>query len=485
MEEVVELKTPHREWLDNRRISPILAEKFGLHTISRDGAHWLAVPYLENGKTINHKYRVASDKRRQLMDEGAPLTLWNHDCLLDESLDSQPLIITEGEWDALTILTAGKRRVVSVPNGAVDKTHDDTELVEAKRFQWFWRCEPLLSKVKRVILAVDNDEPGKALAADLCRLFGPERCAFVTYPEGCKDANDVAMFHGHDALVEMLDAAKDYPIKGLFKLDDFPELGEMQVIPIGIPGLTDLINVIPESLTVLTGYPGQGKTSLTMAIVGHLLRHNVPVCIGTFETLPKPILQRRLRASIIGCQELAIPKDKIPEADRLINDNLSIIAQMVREDSEMTLEDILDRARVAVLREGAKVLILDPWNEIEHKRNRDESETEYIGRAIRMLKQFMREYRVAVWIVAHPAKPGANLSKKHVPGLADISGSMNWANKPDYGVVCTRPDKESNVAVVYVTKVRMGYPGKEGKVSLAYDWRTASYSHVPSMEETA
>src|SRR3546814_5863398 len=155
------------------------------------------------------------------------------------------------------------------------------------------------------------------------------------------------MLHGHDALIEMLDAAKDYPIKGLFKLNDFPDLGEMQVIPIGIPGLSDLINVIPESLTVLTGYPGQGKTSLTMAIVGQLLRHNVPVCIGTFETLPKPILQRRLRASIIGCQEHIIPADQIPEPDRLIDDNLTIIAQMVREDSEMTLEDILEIGRAS------------------------------------------------------------------------------------------------------------------------------------------
>src|SRR3546814_12459340 len=108
----------------------------------------------------------------------------------------------------------------------------------------------------------------------------------------------------------MLDAAKYYPIKGLFKLNDLPDLGEMQVIPIGIPGLSDLINVIPESLTVLTGYPGQGTTSLTMAIVGHPLRHNVPACLGPFETFPQPISHRTPRASIIACRHPLTPPHK-------------------------------------------------------------------------------------------------------------------------------------------------------------------------------
>jgi twinkle protein len=118
---------------------------------------------------------------------------------------------------------------------------------------------------------------------------------------------------------------------------------------------------------------------------------------------------------------------------------------------------------------------LDPWNEIEHKHDRDESETAYTGRALRMIKQFMRQYQVAVWIVAHPSKPDAHAIKNSTPGLYHISGSANWANKPDYGVVYTRPDKTTNVAKVYVTKVRMGLPGKEGDVELAYDWRTSSF----------
>lgn len=468
-------------WLDTRGIDPTLAEKFGVRSKLLGQQEVLAVEYRERGQVINHKYRALSAKRFQ-MDPDAPLTLWNVDCLLDDSLASQPLIVTEGEWDALAILSSGKRRVVSVPNGAPAEPGDDQALAEGKRYSWFWRCEALLRDVGKVILCVDNDDPGRALASDLLRLFGPERCMFVTYPENCKDANDVKSLWGQDALIRMLDEAKPYPIKGLFRISDFPELGEMETIGHGIPGLSDLVQVVPSSLTVLTGYPGQGKTSLSMAIVGHLLRNNVPVCIGTFETLPKPILQSRLRATILRRQEHGlIPVSELQRADDVIERNLTIIAQMVDEDDELTLEEILERARVSVLRDGTKVVILDPWNEIEHKRRPDETETEYVSRALRMIKTFMRQNNVAVWIVAHPAKPHPSAGKKYVPGLSDISGSQNWANKADYGIVCTRPDKETNEAVVYVTKVRMGYPGREGKVRLAYDFRTSSYSHLPEM----
>jgi twinkle protein len=143
----------------------------------------------------------------------------------------------------------------------------------------------------------------------------------------------------------------------------------------------------------------------------------------------------------------------------------------------MSLDDVLEFARIAVQRDGAKIVILDPWNEIEHKRRRDESETEYAGRAIRAVKHFMRQHNVAFWIVAHPAKPEGG-TKLGTPGLYSIAGSAHWANKPDYGLTYTRPNKATNVAVIYVTKVRMGLPGKETDkdgVALEYDWRVSAY----------
>jgi twinkle protein len=160
--------------------------------------------------------------------------------------------------------------------------------------------------------------------------------------------------------------------------------------------------------------------------------------------------------------------------DALIEDNVRVITQMVDEDDEMDLEYFLDLCRTAVLRDGVKFVLLDPWNEVEHKRRPREEETDYVGRAIRAVKKFAKQYQVAFWIVAHPTKPQGE-GKAPVPGLYNISGSANWANKPDYGVTYHRARPDENRAELRVTKVRMGLPGKKGSAFVTFDHRNSTF----------
>ena len=481
------LRKEHLDWLNDRGIDPTLAEKFGLETVRMEGRDVLSVPYVEHGKVINHKYRQASDKQFQRMDKDAPLTLLNHDCLLDESLAQTPLIITEGEWDLLAIMTAGKRRVVSVPNGAPAQASDDDQLAEGARYAWYWRHEGLLNKVKQIIIAVDNDEPGKALAADLVRLFGPARCMFIDYPRFCKDPNDIALNWSHQRLIEVLDAAKPYPVKGLYGVDEFPELPAYQKWSTGIAELDNLFQVVPKTFTVVTGFAGQGKTSFLMWLIANLMRSGVHVTIASFETDIKPIFVRKLRAAIIGAGEYADHDSKELEyADSLIRRHLAIIAHSPTDDDDaLGVEDVLELARASVIRNGTRMLIIDPWNEIDHKRGRDESETDYTGRAIRMMKRFAKQNDIALWVIAHPSKPSQVYAKSKMPGLYDISGSANWANKADYGIVFQIKSRDYWTSTIAVTKVRMGLPGKMGQVVLQFDPRRSRYSFYADEEVEA
>lgn len=465
----------HRQWIEARGIDPVLAEKLGLETVQREGGYWLSVPYFEQGKPINHKYRLTSAKDHR-MDSGAPLTLWNRD-VLESWTNEHPLIVTEGEWDALAVMTAGFDRVVSVPNGAPQQETED--LAEAKRYEFVWRNKALLDKVDRFILATDADDAGRILAADLARLLGPERCMSVTYPEGCKDLNEVLVLHGEAEVARVLSGAKSYPVKGLYRLDDFPEPAPVRSIPVGIDGLADHFALVPGTFSVITGYAGMGKTSLLMSMLANVLKAGVNVAIGSFETLPRPILEQRLKAALY---EVDIKDDRVRKrgpADAMLARQLGVIAQLVDdEDTEMDIDYIIELAKVAVLRDGVRLLVLDPWNEIEHKRRSDESETDYTGRAIRALKRFARLYECAVWLVAHPRKPSTDGVPK-MPGLYDLSGSANFANKADYGFVVHRPDTTDTQVDVKVTKVRMGLPGKVGKVRLNWRPQFSAYDHVP------
>lgn len=469
----------HKEWISARGLDPQLAEKLGLATVQENGANWLVVPYLEAGEPINHKWRLTSEKRHK-MDAGAPLALWNADCLKDPKVrgGQAPVVITEGEWDAMAVMQAGIPFAVSVPNGAPAQVTADLD--NAKRYEWVDRHANDLAGVREFVIAADDDEAGHNLRTDLVAFLGADRCRFVNYPWPCKDLNEVLLEKGHEAVVECITLAKPFPVQGLYGIDDFPERGEVRSYACGIPELDDMIRIVPGTLTVVTGYANMGKSTLMNAVIGHQLVNHFGVCVASFETDVKPILVNGLLASMLGCASAEITRHQnYKPAMDCLRDRLRIISQTVDEDMEMDLDKFLELCRVAVVRHGVKMVVLDPWNELEHRRRRDETETDYIGRAIRALKRFAKQNDVAVVVVAHPTKP--HEGSKKIPGLYDISGSANWANKADYGLTYHRPKADENRAKVIVNKVRMGLPGKRGEIDLTFDFRVSRFRELEAL----
>ena len=451
----------HREWIEARGISAELAEKFGLATATKDGKAWLAVPYVENGLTVNHKYRLISEKRHQ-MDQGGKLVLWNHDCLLEDS--DEPVVICEGEWDALVAISLGWR-AVSVPNGASGG--------EGK-LSYLWEARDALNRVSKFILATDSDEAGLKLRANLVAHLGADRCSFVEYGADCKDLNETLDRYGVEAVSMVLKSATPFPVKGLYTIDDFPERPELVAWPTGIEPLGDMLYIVPGTLTVFTGHANMGKSTVMNSVIANMLKGGIPTLVASFETDVKPILRDGIRASLLGVGYHEIRNHDTRACDALIRDKMRIITQTVDEDDELDLEAFLDLCRVSVQRDGTRFIVLDPWNEIEHKMRHGEPETVYIGRALRAIKRFAKVHDVAFWIIAHPTKPFEG--KVRMPRLLDISGSANWANKADFGLSYHRGDEHT--ADLCVTKVRMGYPGRRGNVKVTYDHRISRFVEV-------
>lgn len=458
------LHAKHRQWIEARGLSAELAEKLGLETVQKDGKAWLAVPYVERGVVVNRKYRLISEKRHQ-MDKGGRLVLWNHDCLLQDS--DKPVVICEGEWDALAAIQAGYR-AVSVPNGASGSEG---------QLSYLWDARDLLLRVKNFILATDSDEAGLKLRANLVAHLGADRCSFVEYGADCKDLNDTLQLYGMEAVRTVLDRAKPMPVKGLYTIDDFPERPELTAWPTGIDALNDAgdhtrpaLYIVPGTLTVFTGHANMGKTTVMDCVMAHLLKIGVPTLVASFETDVKPILRDGIIASMLGIGTHELRSADTRAAEAVLRDRLRIITQSVDEEQELGLEEFLDLCRISVQRDGTRVIVLDPWNELEHKMRPHEPETVYIGRALRAIKRFAKVHDVAFWIVAHPTKPFEG--KVRMPRLLDISGSANWANKADFGLSYHRG--ESN-AELCVTKVRKGYPGRRGSVKVQYDYRQSRF----------
>lgn len=459
----------HKIWLEQRGIPSDLAARLGITGATKDGKAWLTIPYRLDGQIVNRKHRRIDEKAHS-MDKGGKLCLWNAEALSGQG----EVIITEGEFDALAVMAAGFERVVSVPNGAPAERIDDP--VNANRYSFLWEHEAALKPIESFVLATDADKPGVALAHDLAAILGAERCKFIVYPERCKDLNEVLLTYGEREVVRLIAEAKPFPVKGLYRLSDFPEETDLRSMDTGIAALDQNMQIVLGSLTVFSGYSNMGKSTVLNTILAHCIGRGVPVCVASFETAPKPILRDGIARAMIGCSYDEFPKHPARnDAYEVLERRLTVISNSLDDDTDIDLDYFLEVARVAVVRDGAKIIVLDPWNEIEHKRGRDETETDYIGRAIRALKRFAKRYSVSLWVVAHPTKPQG---KSGPPGLYDIAGSANWANKADYGLIYHRPDKTVNEGSLSVVKVRMGFPGGCDVVRVCLDEKTSRITGI-------
>ena len=108
----------HVRLLEERGLDPELAARLGWTGSDRLGPSTISIPYIRHGEIANHKYRTLQGQKRFSQDPDAVKCLWNYDVLADETLKDHPVVITEGELDALAAIQCGFPRTVSVPDGA-------------------------------------------------------------------------------------------------------------------------------------------------------------------------------------------------------------------------------------------------------------------------------------------------------------------------------------------------------------------------------
>jgi twinkle protein len=187
--------------------------------------------------------------------------------------DRAALVIVEGEMDCLSVLEAGYPFVVSVPDGALPARNANGNLIKVPegtadldpdhddKYQFIPNNWERLKLIKRLIIATDEDEPGRRLAAELVRRLGRVRCNFVAYPAGRKDFNDVLVKGGAAAVISALNAAKPYPVSGIYSYSDLPEERDFKAVTTGWSSLDKYLKVYTPALLVVTGLANHGKST--------------------------------------------------------------------------------------------------------------------------------------------------------------------------------------------------------------------------------
>jgi twinkle protein len=155
---------------------------------------------------------------------------------------------------------------------------------------------------------------------------------------------------------------------------------------------------------------------------------------------------------------------------------------MPSNEDNWTIERILETAGQLCLRRGIRGLVIDPWNELEHLRPANMTETEYISAALKRVRVFARSRGVHVWIAVHPAKLRRGDNGRYpVPTLYDCAGSANWRNKADNGLVVWRDlsDDDRDEVHLCVQKIRFRVVGRRGLAKLYYEAACATYREQP------
>lgn len=460
--------------LEARGIDVELVDRLGFTSARRGDGEALVLPFVREGRVVRRKYRrFDTDEGKWSADKDGQRIAFNEDCLRDESLIGQPLIITEGELDAVVAIQAGFLRTISVPDGAPppgDRSRD--ELEDSAKYAWVRDILPLLHKdrVSEIILATDGDDNGAALLQDLSVLLGRYRCKFLTYPkarkdrgrERCKDLNEVLEDWGAKGVVETVGRAQWVRADGVYRMSELPPLPPSVIYEPLFALFRENFKCRLGDFSVFTGTPGFGKTSFANDLFcGIAMQNHLTVAWASFEQEPQRDHRRNLRSWFTGRREIDLTDGERAAADRWIDgQHLFLIP---REDEDATLEWLLDKMELAVARYGARIIIIDPWNELEHCRRPDETETEYIGRAIRTLKRFAKAFMVHICVIAHPTKSTKDGDGNYkMPTLYDIAGSAHWYNKCDLGVIVHRESKDDTIIKVQKSRYHevIGAPGE-------------------------
>lgn len=253
---------------------------------------------------------------------------------------------------------------------------------------------------------------------------------------------------------------------GLFSLSALPQRQSVASIAMdsGWWELDQVFKFYPGQFVICTGLPGHGKSTFILNLIcGMAKKHGT----RTFMFVPENESHLREKMQRIWGDDIGF-KD-FCETQCLVQS--AILGNY--KDEPVTIHWVLEQAIGAIEKSHVDIVLIDPWNELDWARMKDQSQTEYIAECLKYLKSFARIHAVSVVVVAHPTK--ARVAGSGPITLADIEGSMHWYNKCDNGLIVER-EKQGNTTKVISAKVRELGAGKLGACYFHVDPETERFT---------
>jgi len=424
--------------------------------------------YWMGDQLINVKYR---DGRKNFkLYKGAEKVFYN----INSVVGYDWCVLTEGEIDVLALHEAGIPNAISVPNGAT---------LNNNNLDYLDNCIDYFDDKTKVVLAVDQDDPGLMLKQELVRRLGAEVCYLVDFKD-CKDANEYLLKHGADKLKNAIHAAKQVPLENVStlydveeELKDFVKNGFKQGYQIGISNFDKIFSTYTGQFITVTGIPSSGKSDFVdQMVVGYNSNYGWKTAFASPENQPTFLHAHKLMRKI--WQDMPMPgdigSDKWKNVADHVNDNFFFI-----DMDKYNLESVLRKGAELVKRKGIKCLVIDPFNKIRDVNAQSEDVTRYTMEYLTKIETFAKKYDVLVFIVAHPTKMYKGQDGKiEEPTMYNIKGGGEWYDASYHGLLVHR-DYEAKTTKVKVLKVKFQNLGENGAEAY-FNWERKSGTFVPN-----
>jgi twinkle protein len=426
--------------------------------------------YMMGGELINIKYR---DGRKNFkLYKGAEKIFYNIDSIVGHSF----CVIVEGEIDVLALHEAGITNAISVPNGAT---------LGNNNLDYLDNCIDYLIDKDKIIIAVDEDEPGQALKQELIRRLGAEVCYTCSFDD-CKDANEYLLKYGPEKLSKCISDARPVPLENVttFKdieneITDFVQNGFKPGFQIGLPNFDDIFSTYTGQFITVTGIPSSGKSDFVdQMVIGYNKQYNWKIAFASPENAPTYLhahkLMRKIWEGMPSQKDIA--NDKWSQISEYINDNFFFI-----DMERYTLDSVLKKGAELVKRKGIKCLVIDPFNKVRDVDAKTEDVNRYTMEYLTKIETFAKKYDVLVIIVAHPTKMYKDANGKiEEPTMYNIKGGGEWYDASYHGLLVHR-DYENKTTKVKVLKVKFQNLGENGGECF-FTWEPKSGCYVPYKE---
>ena len=312
---------------------------------------------------------------------------------------SKVVTITEGEIDALSVFQMLQSKfinpVVSLPSATPSKKLWDN-------------CKEWLDSFEKIILSVDTDDAGNALADKIAKMF-PNKVYRVDH-HPYKDAND---FLQNNKSVEFKSAwwvARKYtPENVLNGVDDFLSLyqnaPEHEYVPTGIEALdAKILGLMQAHFTVIKAPTGIGKTEIMRYLEYNMLQRKVPIAamhveetklrslLGLVSYECKDNLTRRDLIEQKGADEQVIAAIESLNKDELYY-------QFFMGDGQGS-DELCDQIRYFSQACGCKFVFFEPIQDVVVGSSEEGKESMLADLAIRLSK-LAAELNVGIVTIAH------------------------------------------------------------------------------------